>query len=55
MRLRRLPAVVWSPDAMVASWELIESLEAREQAILLYAHDEDFETRVRLAPTEFYE
>jgi glyoxylase-like metal-dependent hydrolase (beta-lactamase superfamily II) len=54
MRQRRLPAVVWSPDAMVASWELIEWLEAREQAILLYAHDEDYESRVRLAPREFY-
>src|SRR5262249_41376973 len=27
MRERALPAIVWSPDAMVASWERIETLE----------------------------
>ncbi len=35
MRQRRLPAVVWNPDAMVASWKRIEALEQQHDAELL--------------------
>ena len=55
MRERLLPAICWSPDAMVASWELIEWLERREGAMLLCSHDQDFRERVKLAPAECYE
>ena len=34
MRERALPAVLWSPDAMVASWERIEALEREHDAVL---------------------
>jgi N-acyl homoserine lactone hydrolase len=55
MRERLLPSVVWSPDAMVASWHRIEELEAREQAQLISTHEIDFKTTVRLAPDAWYE
>ena len=55
LRQRRLPAILWSPDAMVASWERIEELESRHHASLLVCHDVEFETRVRRAPEEWYE
>jgi N-acyl homoserine lactone hydrolase len=55
MRDRALPAICWSPDAMLASWEQIEEIERREQAELICTHDLDFRGRVRLAPDEWYE
>jgi glyoxylase-like metal-dependent hydrolase (beta-lactamase superfamily II) len=55
MRDRALPAVVWSPDAMVASWERIETLEREHDALLLATHDLDFRERVRMAPEAWYE
>lgn len=55
MRERLLPAVVWSPDAMVASWERIEELERRYGAQLICTHDLDFREKVRLAPEQWYE
>jgi hypothetical protein len=42
MRERRLPAVVWSPDAMVASWERLEEIE-RAGAELRCTHEVEFE------------
>jgi N-acyl homoserine lactone hydrolase len=54
MRDRLLPSVVWSPDAMVASWNRIEELERRHGAELVSTHDPNFETRVRLAPGAWY-
>ena len=54
MRERKLPAFYWNPDHMVASWEFIEWLEKKEDATLLYAHDPDYKSRVRLAPDAFY-
>jgi N-acyl homoserine lactone hydrolase len=50
MRQRLLPAVVWSPDAMVASWELLERLERDHRAELICTHEVEFERRLRLAP-----
>ncbi len=55
MRERALPAVIWSPDAMVASWERIEALEREHNALLLATHDLDFRERVKLAPEAWYE
>jgi N-acyl homoserine lactone hydrolase len=55
MRDRLLPAVVWSPDAMVQSWELVEWLAKREDALLVCSHDQDFRERMKLAPEAWYE
>lgn len=55
MRARFLPSVVWSPDAMVASWYRLEEFERLHQATLIATHDLDFETKVRLAPDAWYE
>jgi N-acyl homoserine lactone hydrolase len=35
---RRLPGFLWNPDALVASWELIESLAMRHGAEVLLSH-----------------
>jgi N-acyl homoserine lactone hydrolase len=50
MRQRRLPAVVWSPDAMVASWERLEEIERDTGAELRCTHEFDFRERVPIAP-----
>lgn len=55
MEQRLLTAVVWSPDAMVASWERIEEVQARENAKLIFTHDLDWSSKTRLAPKEWYE
>jgi glyoxylase-like metal-dependent hydrolase (beta-lactamase superfamily II) len=55
MRARLLPSMLWSPDAMVSSWQFIEWIEEREEATLLYTHDEGYKRRVRLAPSGWYE
>lgn len=57
LRERALPAgaVVWSPDAMVASWEKIEALEREHHALLIPTHDLKFRERTRLAPEAWYE
>lgn len=55
MRQRAIPAVVWSPDAMVASWERIEQLEREHDALLMTTHELDFRESVRLAPEAWYE
>ncbi|TMJ96531.1 MAG: N-acyl homoserine lactonase family protein [Actinobacteria bacterium] len=55
MRSRSLPGVLWSPDAMIASWERIEQIEHSEKAHLMTTHELDYETSVRLAPAGWYE
>lgn len=55
MHHRLLPAVVWSPDAMVASWELLEWIARRENAAVLCSHDLEFRERVKLAPAAWYD
>jgi N-acyl homoserine lactone hydrolase len=55
MRQRALPAVLWSPDAMVASWDKLEALEREHSATLYATHDLDFRQRVKLAPEAWYE
>jgi N-acyl homoserine lactone hydrolase len=51
---RRLPGILWSPDAMVASWERIEQLRDAEGARLIFTHDLDWETSTRLGPEAWY-
>jgi glyoxylase-like metal-dependent hydrolase (beta-lactamase superfamily II) len=55
MRERALPAIVWSPDAMVSSWERIEALEREHHALLIATHDLDYAERVKRAPEGWYE
>lgn len=55
MRSRNLPGVLWSPDAMIATWDRIEDIERTENALLMTTHELDYETGVRLAPERWYE
>jgi glyoxylase-like metal-dependent hydrolase (beta-lactamase superfamily II) len=55
MRQRAIPGVVWSPDAMVSSWERIEALEREHDAMLIATHDLDFRERLKLAPDGWYD
>ena len=52
---RKLPAILWNPDAMVESWERIEDWRDRHGAKLLYTHDLTWQDSVRLAPDAWYE
>jgi hypothetical protein len=40
---------------MVASWERIEELQARENASLIFTHDLDWSNKTKLAPKEWYQ
>jgi N-acyl homoserine lactone hydrolase len=55
LRSRSLPAVLWSPDAMIASWDRIEEIERDEGAKLIATHELDYETSVNLAPGAWYD
>lgn len=55
MRQRLLPAVVWNPDAMVASWQRLETIEKETGAELVCTHELDFRERVPLAPDSYWE
>jgi N-acyl homoserine lactone hydrolase len=55
MRSRSLPGILWSPDAIVASWDRIEEIERSEHALLITTHALDYETSVRMAPDGWYE
>jgi glyoxylase-like metal-dependent hydrolase (beta-lactamase superfamily II) len=55
MRDRCLPGMLWSPDAMVASWERIEDLKRRHNAELIVTHDQHWKENLRVAPDEWYE
>jgi N-acyl homoserine lactone hydrolase len=50
-----LPALLWSPDAMVSSWRRIEALARRENAELIFTHDLAYEEKTKVAPGESYE
>jgi N-acyl homoserine lactone hydrolase len=54
MRARRLPAIVWSPDAMVASWDRLEQLEREHDALLIPTHNLDYRAEMKLAPGAWY-
>jgi N-acyl homoserine lactone hydrolase len=49
-----LPAILWSPDAMVRSWERIERWRDRYDAQLIYTHDLSWQTSLRLGPDTWY-
>jgi glyoxylase-like metal-dependent hydrolase (beta-lactamase superfamily II) len=53
MRQRRIPGIVWSPDAMVASWERIERIERDTGAELRCTHEADL-SDVPIAPSRFW-
>lgn len=55
MRQRALPAVIWSPDAFMETWDRLEELEREHDAFLIATHDLDYRERVKLAPDEWYE
>jgi glyoxylase-like metal-dependent hydrolase (beta-lactamase superfamily II) len=55
MRERKQPGVVWNPERLIESWELLEKLEQDEDAQLLFTHDLDFREAKRLAPGDCYE
>ncbi len=55
MRARLLPAVIWSPDVMIATWDRVEALEREHDALLVATHELDFRERVRMAPDAWYE
>jgi N-acyl homoserine lactone hydrolase len=55
MRERRLPAILWSPDEMVRSWEKLEELERLRGARLIFTHDPDYLESKPLAPEKWYE
>jgi glyoxylase-like metal-dependent hydrolase (beta-lactamase superfamily II) len=55
MRARRLPGVVWNPDELVRSWELLEGIERDESALLVFTHDLDFRESKPLAPDAWYD
>lgn len=55
LELNVLPAIVWSPDAMVASWERIRLLQRRYAAELLFTHDLAWSETTRVAPEQWYE
>lgn len=55
LKERVLPAIVWSPDAMVASWERLEEMAERENAELIFTHDLAWPETTRVAPAGFYE
>lgn len=49
-----LPAVLWNPDHMVASWDLLRGLAEDDHAFLVFPHDPEFRDWLRLAPLHHY-
>jgi N-acyl homoserine lactone hydrolase len=54
MRDRLLPAVMWSPDAFMSTWNIVEEIERKEGALLVATHELDFETSVPIAPDSWF-
>jgi hypothetical protein len=55
MAARRLPGLLWSPDALIGSWERIEELARRHDARLIFTHDLHWEDTIKLAPDSWYD
>jgi glyoxylase-like metal-dependent hydrolase (beta-lactamase superfamily II) len=55
MQARCLPGLLWSPDAIIESWEKIEEMQRRYDARLIVTHDLHWEDNVKLGPQEWYE
>jgi len=47
MAARCLPGLLWSPDALVESWELIEEMQRRHDAKLIVTHDIHWEETIQ--------
>ncbi len=54
MRQRIMPGFLWSPDALVETWDRVEEIERQTNARLVVTHELDFETSVPKSPREFY-
>lgn len=54
MRQRLLPGVIWSPDAQIASWDMLEKIEREQGARLVPTHEIDYLESVPMAPTGWY-
>ena len=55
MRARRLSAVVWAADAMLASWLKLEAIERERSAQIVLSHEVSFRESIRLAPAARYD
>jgi N-acyl homoserine lactone hydrolase len=55
LRQRVLPAIIWNPDELVATWDRVEELEQQYGAELICAHELDYKNKVRIAPDAWYE
>jgi N-acyl homoserine lactone hydrolase len=57
MEARLLPAagLVWSSEAMVESWEKLEEWSRLHGAQLICNHDFDFEQKLKVSPSDWYE
>jgi N-acyl homoserine lactone hydrolase len=53
--LNVLPGIVWSADAMVASWQRIRDLKRRHRAELIFTHDPAWTEKTKVAPDAWYE
>ena len=54
MENRALPGIVWSADAMVESWDLLEDLADRHWRALIFTHDPDHRETILTAPGHVY-
>jgi N-acyl homoserine lactone hydrolase len=54
LRQRLMPGFLWSPDALIESWNRIEEIEKQTGARLVVTHELDFETSVPKSPGSFY-
>lgn len=54
LRKRIMPGFLWSPDALVESWDRIEDIERKTKARLVVTHELDFETSVPKSPDWYY-
>jgi glyoxylase-like metal-dependent hydrolase (beta-lactamase superfamily II) len=55
MRQRVLPPIIWSPDALVATWDRVEELERAKGAEVICAHELEYMTKLKVAPESWYE
>lgn len=54
LRQRRMPGLLWNPDALIETWDKIEEIERKTNACLIVTHELDFETSVPKSPKEYY-
>ena len=54
MRSRSVPAVAWSPDAFMSTWDAVEAIERAEGARLVATHELDYEMSVPMAPQSWF-